>query len=86
MIVVEGGKIQLKGTKVEIQAELSTLIFSFNKHNILDKKDLEEAIADGFMSEEEVRNIKDPEERHEIAKQLFPEGSLLHNILKDIFS
>ena len=86
MIVVEGGKIKLEGTLAEIQAELSTLIFSFNKHNILDKKDLEEAIADGFMSEEELRNIKDPEERHEIAKQLFPEGHLLHDILKDIFS
>lgn len=84
MIVVKGGRIQLEGTQVEIQAELSTLIYSFNKHNILDKKDLEEAIADGFMSEEELR--KDPEERHEIAKQLFPEGSLLHDILKDIFS
>lgn len=84
MIVVEGGKIQLEGTQVEIRAELSTLIFSFNKHNILDKKDLEEAIADGFMSEEELR--KDSEERHERAKQLFPEGSLLHDILKDIFS
>lgn len=84
MIVVEGGKIQLEGTLVEIQAELSTLIYTFNKHNILDKKDLEEAIADGFMSVEELR--KDPEERHEIAKQLFPEGHLLHDILKDIFS
>lgn len=84
MIVVEGGKIQLGGTLVEIQAELSTLIYTFNKHNILDKKDLEEAIADGFMSVEELR--KDPEERHEIAKQLFPEGHLLHDILKDIFS
>lgn len=84
MIVVEGGKIQLEGTQVEIQAELSTLIYTFNKHNILDKKDLEEAIADGFMSVEELR--KDPEERHEIAKQLFPEGHLLHDILKDIFS
>lgn len=84
MIVVKGGRIQLEGTQVEIQAELSTLIYSFNKHNILDKKDLEEAIADGFMSEEELR--KDPEERHEIAKQLFPEGHLLHDILKDIFS
>lgn len=84
MIVVEGGKIQLEGTRVEIQAELSTLIYTFNKHNILDKKDLEEAIADGFMSVEELR--KDSEERHEIAKQLFPEGHLLHDILKDIFS
>lgn len=84
MIVVEGGKIQLEGTQVEIQAELSTLIYTFNKHNTLDKKDLEEAIADGFMSVEELR--KDPEERHEIAKQLFPEGHLLHDILKDIFS
>lgn len=84
MIVVKGGRIQLEGTQVEIQAELSTLIYSFNKHNILDKKDLEEAIADGFMSEEELR--KDPEERHELAKQLFPEGHLLHDILKDIFS
>lgn len=84
MIVVEGGKIQLECTQVEIQAELSTLIYTFNKHNILDKKDLEEAIADGFMSVEELR--KDPEERHEIAKQLFPEGHLLHDILKDIFS
>lgn len=84
MIVVEGGKIQLGGTLVEIQAELSTLIYTFNKHNILDKKDLEEAIAEGFMSVEELR--KDPEERHEIAKQLFPEGHLLHDILKDIFS
>lgn len=84
MIVVEGGKIKLKGTLAEISAELSTLIYSFNKHNILDKKDLEEAIAEGFMSEEELR--KDSEERHEIAKQLFPEGSLLHDILKDIFS
>lgn len=84
MIVVEGGKIQLGGTLVEIQAELSTLIYTFNKHNILDKKDLEEAIAEGFMSVEELR--KDPEERHEIAKQLFPQGHLLHDILKDIFS
>jgi hypothetical protein len=84
MIVVEGGKIQLEGTQIEIQAELSTLIYTFNKHNILDKKDLEEAIADGFMTEEELR--KDSEERHEIAKQLFPEGHLLHDILKDIFS
>lgn len=84
MIVVEGGKIKLEGTLAEISAELSTLIYSFNKHNILDKKDLEEAIAEGFMSEEELR--KDSEERHEIAKQLFPEGSLLHDILKDIFS
>lgn len=84
MIVVKGGKIQLEGTQVEIQAELSTLIYTFNKHNILDKNDLEESIADGFMSEEELR--KDPEERHEIAKQLFPEGHLLHDILKDIFS
>lgn len=84
MIVVKGGRIQLEGTQVEIQAELSTLIYSFNKHNILDKKDLEEAIADGFMSEEELR--KDSEERHERAKQLFPEGHLLHDILKDIFS
>lgn len=84
MIVVKGGRIQLEGTQVEIQAELSTLIYSFNKHNILDKKDLEEAIADGFMSEEELR--KDPEERHEIARQLFPEGHLLHDIMKDIFS
>lgn len=84
MIVVEGGKIQLGGTQVEIQAELSTLIYTFNKHNILDKKDHEEAIAEGFMSEEELR--KDSEERHEIAKQLFPEGHLLHDILKDIFS
>ena len=86
MIVVDGGKIQLEGTQAEIQAELSILIFSFNKHNILDKKDLEEAIANGFMSEEELRNRKDPEERHEIAKQLFPEGHLLHDIMKDIFS
>lgn len=84
MIVVEGGKIQLGRTLVEIQAELSTLIYTFNKHNILDKKDLEEAIAEGFMSVEELR--KDPEERHKIAKQLFPEGHLLHDILKDIFS
>lgn len=84
MIVVEGGKIKLEGTLAEISAELSTLIYSFNKHNILDKKDLEEAIAEGFMSEEELR--KDSGERHEIAKQLFPEGSLLHDILKDIFS
>lgn len=84
MIVVEGGKIQLGETLVEIQAELSTLIYTFNKHNILDKKDPEEAIAEGFMSVEELR--KDPEERHEIAKQLFPEGHLLHDILKDIFS
>lgn len=84
MIVVEGGKIKLEGTLAEISAELSTLIYSFNKRNILDKKDLEEAIAEGFMSEEELR--KDSEERHEIAKQLFPEGSLLHDILKDIFS
>ena len=84
MIVVKGGRIQLEGTQVEIQVELSTLIYSFNKHNILDKKDLEEAIANGFMSEEELR--KDSEERHEIAKQLFPEGHLLHDILKDIFS
>lgn len=84
MIVVEGGKIQLEGTLTEISAELSTLIYSFNKRNILDKKDLEEAIAEGFMSEEELR--KDSEERHERAKQLFPEGHLLHDILKDIFS
>lgn len=84
MIVVDGGKIHLEGTQVEMLAELSTLIYSLNKHNILDKKDLEKAIADGFMSEEELR--KDSEERHEIAKQLFPEGSLLHDILKDIFS
>lgn len=84
MIVVEGGKIQLEGTQVEIQAELSTLIYTFNKHNILDKKDLEEAIADGFMTEEELR--KDREERHERAEQLFPEGHLLHDIIKDIFS
>lgn len=84
MIVVEGGRIQLEGTQVEISAELSTLIYSFNKHNILDKKDLEEAIAEGFLTEEELR--KDSEERHERAKQLFPEGSLLHDIMKDIFS
>lgn len=84
MIVVKGGEIKLAGTQVELSAELSTLIYSFNKHNILDKKDLEEAIADGFMSEEELR--KDSGERHEIAKQLFPEGSLLHDIMKDIFS
>lgn len=84
MIVVEGGEIKLEGTLAEISAELSTLIYSFNKHNILDKKDLEEAIADGFMSDEELK--KDSEERHERAKQLFPEGSLLHDILKDIFS
>lgn len=84
MIVVDGGKIHLEGTQVEMLAELSTLIYSLNKHNILDKKDLEKAIADGFMSEEELR--KDSEERHEIARQLFPEGHLLHDILKDIFS
>ena len=84
MIVVKGGEIKLVGTQVELSAELSTLIYSFNKHNILDKKYLEEVIADGFMSEEELR--KDPGERHEIAKQLFPEGSLLHDIMKDIFS
>ena len=84
MIVVEGGRIQLEGTQVEISAELSTLIYSFNKHDILDKKDLEEAIAEGFLTEEELR--KDSEERHERAKQLFPEGHLLHDILKDIFS
>lgn len=84
MIVVDGGKIKLEGTPAEISAELSTLIYSFNKHNILDKKDLEEAIAEGFMSDEELR--KDSEECHEIAKQLFPEGHLLHDILKDIFS
>lgn len=84
MIVVDGGKIHLEGTQVEMLAELSTLIYSLNKHNILDKKDPEKAIADGFMSEEELR--KDSEERHEIAKQLFPEGHLLHDILKDIFS
>lgn len=84
MIVVEGGRIQLEGTQVEISAELSTLIYSFNKHNILDKKDLEEAIAEGFLTEEELR--KDSEERHERAKQLFPEGHLLHDIMKDIFS
>lgn len=84
MIVVEGGKIQLGGTLAEISAELSTLIYSFNKHNVLDKKDLEEAIAEGFMREEDIK--KDSEERHEIAKQLFPEGSLLHDILKDILS
>lgn len=84
MIVVKGGEIKLVGTQVELSAELSTLIYSFNKHNILDKKDLEEAIADGFMSEEELR--KDSGECHEIAKQLFPEGSLLHDIMKDIFS
>lgn len=29
---------------------------------------------------------KDSEERHEIARQLFPEGHLLHDILKDILS
>lgn len=84
MIVVEGGRIQLKGTQIEIQAELSTLIYTFNKRNILDKNDLEEAIAEGFLTEEELR--KDSEERHEIARQLFPEGHLLHDILKDIFS
>lgn len=84
MIVVDGGKIKLEGTPAEISAELSTLIYSFNKHNILDMKDLEEAIAEGFMSNEELR--KDSEECYERAKQLFPESHLLHDILKDIFS
>lgn len=84
MIVVKGGEIKLVGTQIEISAELSTLIYSFNKHNVLDKKDLEKAIAEGFLTEEELR--KDREERHERAKQLFPEGNLLHDIMKDIFS
>lgn len=84
MIVVKGGEIQLKGTQIKIQAELSTLIYSLNKRNILDKNDLEKAIAYGFMTEEELS--KDHEECREIAKQLFPEGHLLHDIMKDIFS
>ena len=84
MIVVEGGEIQLEGSQNVIQAELSTLIYTLNKHNILDKKELEEAIAYGFMTEEELS--KDYEECREIAKQLFPEGHLLHDIMKGIFS
>lgn len=85
MIVVKGGEIKLVGTQVEFLAELSTLIYSLNKHNILDKKVLEEAIAYGFMTKEE-RSKKDLEEYREVAKQLFPEGHLLHDIMKDIFS
>ena len=84
MIIVKGGEIQLEGTQAEIQAELSILIFSFREHNILDKKDLEEAIAYGFMTEEEL--TKDKEECRKKAEQLFPEGHLLHDIMKDIFS
>lgn len=84
MIVVDGGKIKLEGSQNMIQAELSTLIYTFNKHNILDKKELEEAIAYGFMNTEELS--KDYEKCRKIAKQLFPEGHLLHDIMKDIFS
>lgn len=54
MINVNKGKINLKGNKLLIRAELTTLIHALFNSNILTKEEIEKDVAQGFMTDDKL--------------------------------
>lgn len=77
MIKVNEGKIELKGNKLLIRAELTTLIHALFNSNILTKEEIEKDVAQGFMTDDElIKTKKELENRldnkiDELLKALF---------------
>lgn len=57
MIKVNEGKIDLKGNKLLIRAELTTLIHALFNSKILTKEEIKKDVEQGLMTEDELKQI-----------------------------
>lgn len=70
MIKVNEGKIDLKGNKLLIRAELTTLIHALFNSEILTKEEIKKDVEQGLMTEKELENKLDSK-IDELLKALF---------------
>lgn len=54
MLSSENGLVTIKGNQVEILTDLTTLINTLQKKEVLDRQDVDEAVKLAFMSSEEL--------------------------------
>lgn len=70
MIKVNEGKIDLKGNKLLIRTELTTLIHALFNSEILTKEEIKKDVEQGLMTEKELENKLDSK-IDELLKALF---------------
>ena len=56
MLKVGNGELEVRGTKVDILADLSTLMMYLVRKEIVNKKDLEQSVHMATLSHEELEN------------------------------
>lgn len=54
MLSSENGLVKIKGNQVEILSDLTTLINTLQKKEVLDRQDVDEAVKLAFMTSEEL--------------------------------
>lgn len=59
MLKSDFGKVDIKGIKPLIMAELGSLIYALRRQTNLTDEELRKAINDGFMNEKELDNLQE---------------------------
>jgi hypothetical protein len=81
MLKSDFGKVEIKGTKTVIQAELAALINGLQTREVLSRKEIDEVVDFAFLSEKELdKKLEESLTKHKVIDDLIEK---LHDMFNE---